>query len=307
MKYPTFSPPERLAQTTVDVDLTLELSKLTVTPSKLSQAYAPIPVRHHYHHSDETDFHQGNSNQASVYPHALVGQPAHNQNGMPQFSTMPQSMTPMPTPPPSPKPKKQQYQTDQSRPFLFPFSRSQVDPRNYNTVTGSNRLVPFAIDEADRLYHKHMHVSVSLLQMWRTREDCMIAESGLQPSPSVGDVTFESVVTDANEGTSAFSHTSHSRTTADTGRGDASDTVDELPDLVQLNAKIVEIDSALKQARKKGEVKRANELSARKEDLMRLRRVEQIYVSNSIHAKTGNEQNKLTSQLRRLYSRPSLG
>ena len=44
-------------------------------------------------------------------------------------------------------------------------------------------LVPFAIDEADKLYHKHMYVSLSLWQMWRTREECMTAESGLERMP----------------------------------------------------------------------------------------------------------------------------
>lgn len=87
-----------------------------------------------------------------------------------------QPATPAPSPPPSPKPKKQQFQTDQTRPFLFPFSRSTWSRRG-------NPLVPFAIDEADKLYHKHMYVSLALWQMWRTREECMTAESGLEHMP----------------------------------------------------------------------------------------------------------------------------
>lgn len=90
---------------------------------------------------------------------------------------MHQSATPAPSPPPSPKPKKQQFQTDQTRPFLFPFSRSTWASRR------GGSLVPFAIDEADNLYHKHMYVSLSLWQMWRTREECMTAESGLERMP----------------------------------------------------------------------------------------------------------------------------
>lgn len=43
--------------------------------------------------------------------------------------------------------------------------------------------MPFAVDEADRLYNRHMHVSLALWQMWRTREDCMTAESGLEHMP----------------------------------------------------------------------------------------------------------------------------
>src|SRR6266550_99340 len=87
------------------------------------------------------------------------------------FQSGPQPATPAPTPPPSPKPKKQQYQTDQNRPFLFPFSKH------------NSRHVPFAIDEADLLYNKHIHMSLALAQMWKTREDCMIAESGLDHLP----------------------------------------------------------------------------------------------------------------------------
>lgn len=93
------------------------------------------------------------------------------------FRPNPQPPTPAPSPPPSPKPKKQQYQTDQNRPFLFPFSKKGRFGPN------KNRLVPFAIDEADRLYNRHIYVSLSLWQMWRTREECMAAESGLEHMP----------------------------------------------------------------------------------------------------------------------------
>lgn len=45
------------------------------------------------------------------------------------------------------------------------------------------RLVPFAIDEADKLYNRHMYTSLALYQMWKTREECMTAESGLEKMP----------------------------------------------------------------------------------------------------------------------------
>jgi hypothetical protein len=80
----------------------------------------------------------------------------------------PPPATPAPTPPPSPKPKKQQYQTDQSRPFLIPFNPGRT-----------TSTVPFAVDEADRLYTRHMHVSVSNWQTWRTRDDYISEEAGL--------------------------------------------------------------------------------------------------------------------------------
>lgn len=108
----------------------------------------------------------------------------------------------------------------------------------------------------------------------------MIAESGLQPSPSLGDVTFETVVTGANEGAVAFSASSYGRSsTADTSsKGDVAEAVDELPDVMQLNTKIAEVEAAIRQARKNGETKKVKELSTRREDLVRLKRVEQIYV-----------------------------
>jgi hypothetical protein len=132
----------------------------------LAQAYSPIPIRHHYHH-DDSDV---------GLTHGGTQHPFHSQHPSGGQRPNPQPATPAPTPPPqSPKPKKQQYQTDQTRPFLFPFSRNRFDK--------DARLVPFAVDEADRLYNRHMHVSLALWQMWRTREDCMTAESGLEHMP----------------------------------------------------------------------------------------------------------------------------
>lgn len=48
-------------------------------------------------------------------------------------------------------------------------------------------LVPFAIEEADRLYNRHMYVSTSLWQIWKTREECITAESGLDHLRSDGE------------------------------------------------------------------------------------------------------------------------
>lgn len=52
---------------------------------------------------------------------------------------------------------------------------------------------------------------------------------------------------------------------------------DVLPDVGQLDAKIAETEAALAQAESVGDQRRARE---RREDLMRLKRVEQIYVSS---------------------------
>ncbi|EEB94508.1 hypothetical protein MPER_06667, partial [Moniliophthora perniciosa FA553] len=168
VKYPTFVPPPPPPPDPNAPTVIKPLpSNLT---SKLAQAYSPIPVRHHYHH-DDMDNHSGLPHNAGPHPFAQNPRPS----GL--FGPTVQPPTPAPTPPPPPpnaKPKKQQYQTDQNRPFLFPFSKAQGKDA---------RLVPFAIDEADKLYNRHMYVSLALSQMWRTREDCMTFESGLEHMP----------------------------------------------------------------------------------------------------------------------------
>ena len=174
VKYPTFSATSTPVPLSTGGPQKIEVSILT---SKLSQAYSPIPIRHHYHH-DELDSNSGLPPSSSNLFH---GQP------LPNGPYRPQPATPAPSPPPSPKPKKQQYQTDQTRPFLFPFSKS-------NRFGKDAKYVPFAISEADKLYTKHMYISLALLQMWKTREDCMIAESGLERMPG----------SDPNFGTSTF-------------------------------------------------------------------------------------------------------
>lgn len=129
----------------------------------------------------------------------MQGQFQQNQNqNQSGFRQNPQPATPAPSPPPSPKPKKQQYQTDQTRPFLFPFSKLQF---------GKNgRLIPFAIDEADRLYNKHMYISLSLAQMWRTREDCMTVESGLDRMPGVDHFRSSTYIPEVLVSLSILSH-----------------------------------------------------------------------------------------------------
>ena len=183
VKYPTFIPvqyPTPLAD--------IAPSKPVPITSKLAQAYSPIPVRHHYHHDDTDTSLSGPPSNAHGHPFPLQqqqGQQAQQPQG--SFRPNPHPATPAPSPPPSPKPKKQQYQTDQNRPFLFPFSR--IGSR------GNGRLVPFAIDEADKLYNRHMYISLALWQMWRTREDCMTAESGLDHLPGSEGVFESSTIT----------------------------------------------------------------------------------------------------------------
>jgi hypothetical protein len=94
-------------------------------------------------------------------------------------NSAPLPTTPAPTPPQSPvqKTKKQQYQTDPNKPFLFPYTRGG----DFATP-----LVPFAIQEADKLYHKHSYVSLGLYQLWQEREECLREERGLGMSGLIG-------------------------------------------------------------------------------------------------------------------------
>ncbi|KAJ6516172.1 hypothetical protein C8R45DRAFT_959155 [Mycena sanguinolenta] len=235
VKYPTFTPPPP----PTDVPPLFEIAApkpIPITTSRLAQAYSPIPIRHHYHHDqvDASDTHM---------QHHGGGGPQQFQPGAGRG--VPQPATPAPTPPPpSPKPKKQQYQTDQTRPFLFPFSRNRYFEKDA-------RLVPFAVDEADKLYSRHMYISLALSQMWRTREDCMTAESGLEHMPG-SEGQFES---------STF-------ISKDPEAGEP------LPDIALLDAKIAEATKAMETTDNPAEKRKAKE---RREDLMRLKRVEQIY------------------------------
>lgn len=129
VKYPTFAPSPR-SSTEPPID-------------KIASAVFPIPVRKPFVPSGDSD---PNSNGSAPYPG-----------------------TPAPSPPPSPKPNKQKYQTDQTRPFIFPYSRSVQGPR----------MVPYSIEEAGRLYKEKMHVSLEMWQMWRLREQCIQEESGV--------------------------------------------------------------------------------------------------------------------------------
>ncbi|KAG8808488.1 Factor arrest protein 11, partial [Serendipita sp. 399] len=150
---------------------------LGLPTAKLAQALSPLPIRHHYVHPDANTNGNGangaggaGSGDDPTGTNAVLNAPAFGSG----FVNPPMASTPAPSPPPSPKPKKQQYQTDQTKPFVFPFS---------SMAYVSSRLVPFAIDEADQLYARHMHVSLALFQTWRTREDFILDESGLEQMP----------------------------------------------------------------------------------------------------------------------------
>ena len=47
-------------------------------------------------------------------------------------------------------------------------------------------MVPFAIDEAEKLYNRHIHVSLGLYQLQKIREEYIREESGLGSSGLIG-------------------------------------------------------------------------------------------------------------------------
>lgn len=164
VKYPTFEVPAVVKQSSLN-------------PEKLAEAMSPIPVRSHYHTSIEDGLPSTFVSRSSMQNRSVpAGQPGHQGPG-----SLPQPGTPAPSPPPTPpmKQKKQQYQTDQSRPFVFPFSRSELG-------SGPSRMVPFAIDEAEKLYSRHIHISLGLYQLQKIREDYIREESGLGSSGLIG-------------------------------------------------------------------------------------------------------------------------
>lgn len=236
VKYPTFSP-----------DPNYDMPSF-----KLAEAYAPIPVRPHYNHHqhDEPDMH---------------GPPGMSNNGYNQ-QRQPLPPTPAPSPPPNMgKTKKTQYQTDQSRPFVFPFSSRVRQPK----------LVPFAIDEADRLYNRHMYISAALYQMWRTREECILDESGLQSLPAhrgsdFSDSSRMSDVLALAKGDRRFSMTS-------TAQQD-SEGMFKLPDMDALDDAINQAEARMRDAEAADDRAELRRTKDERDDLLRLKRVEQIYV-----------------------------
>ncbi|TEB35348.1 hypothetical protein FA13DRAFT_1910340 [Coprinellus micaceus] len=241
VKYPTFAPPAQPPPSLIHTPIARVANPANLT-RRLSEAYSPIPIRHHYHH-DHPDPEPPLPLSQQSSQGSFGGGPFGQQGA---FGRGPQPPTPVPSPtPPGPKPKKQAYQTDQNRPFLFPFSKS--------SIRDSAKLVPFAIDEADKLYNKHMYVSLSLAQMWRTREDCMSSESGLERMPG----------TEGEMRSSTFNP-------------DEVENGEPLPDVKVLQEKIEEAERMAREAESPAEKRKAME---RKEDLLRLLRVEQIYNS----------------------------
>ncbi|KAG8721177.1 Factor arrest protein 11 [Ceratobasidium sp. 394] len=255
VKYPTFVP----APPGSDKDVTIE---------RLSTALSPIPVRPPYHQSS-SDHNQPN------YP----GHPMHDPMQMNMGTGMGVG-TPAPSPPPhmqnpnmgmpNPKQKKLQFQTDQTRPFVFPFSRA----------TGT---VPVSVEEAERLYKKHMHISLALWQMWEVREACWREESGVDGSVALGGLGNRNVISTGVGGEKGSGISVGVGNGVGVGIpsafGKGEDVVEGAAgpnDIKKLEALIQEAEEALNASADTG-TKERRKLKERKQDLIRLRRVESIY------------------------------
>lgn len=156
------------------------------------------------------------------------------------------------------KPKKQQYQTDQTKPFVFPFSRAGESSKG-------GRFVPRAIDEADQLYEKHMHVSLGLHQLYKTREEYIREESGL--GFELGD--FGSGITGIQRSKDVYEDED------DFGLDG------EIDDEAWTAWKVEDwkLEEAEEESRQKGDEAAVRKIRAQRSSLERLYRVEVIYVS----------------------------
>ncbi|KAL1405394.1 Factor arrest protein 11 [Vanrija albida] len=153
-KYPTFAPAPSVPD------------GVPVSTEVLAESIKPMPPKPNYH---STEYQSGD-----------LGGSSSSQFSTIPTQSLPQPGTPAPTPPQSPqqRPKKLQFQTDPSRPFVFPYSQPAGGP--------PASLVPYAIDEADKLYHDHVFVSLALYQLWESREDYLREERGLGQKGLIG-------------------------------------------------------------------------------------------------------------------------
>ena len=253
VKYPTFEPPKRQ-----ESDLPLD---------KLASAIHPIPPRKPFsNHLDGSD---------RGYP----GGPQQGPNGM-----LPG--TPAPSPPPSPKPNKAKYQTDQTRPFIFPYNRQ---------VHGSGRLVPRSIEEASYLYSEHMHVSLELWQTWRVREQCIQEESGVGSAADgtriglgVKPTTSKAYVNRTDAASSSQGSRSPSSSEAFPSRGASMRTFKvkgeatyehlvEIEEDIEAELRAVEGDHMLAALDNPRHTELIHSLTQKRADVRRLQRVDQLY------------------------------
>lgn len=178
--------------------------------------------------------------------------------------------TPAPTPPssPAPKPKKQQFQTDQSRPFVLPFSPANAGPRDRPP-----RAVPQSIDEASELYRRNMRISTELWQTWKLREELMADESGILKAEAVA--AAAAAATTAGDGRAEAAKVSRRMEALSISDDEDEGTDDPMDPLSMLRA----LEKKLRaEEHAEDDTKKRKLLAQRRGDVQRLERVEVLYV-----------------------------
>ena len=225
---------------------------------RIAQASAPTPLRPLYPYTQ--------SSTASDAAKPADGGPGPNGG--------PQPTTPAPTPPPSPKPKKQQYQTDQSRPFVLPFSEAR---------SGKMRVVPRSVEEAGELYRRNMRVSTELWQTTKVREEYIGDETGIAASlaktriSAEGDEDLSGSVDDE---VAPWSRRGASRATSASAMsaGSIRSTARSAPPRPDPLSMLERLEATLREDIPRKQGKALAQLEQRIADVRRLQRIELIYV-----------------------------
>lgn len=236
-KYPTWNPPN------VDVpfpEISLDQVAAASIPEPLKPLFPSYHDLQHEHHLEAEHEHQ----QQQRHPQA------HQQYQQPA--------TPAPSPPQSPqmKPKKQQFQTDQHRPFVMPYTSQQ---------SRQPMMVPRAIAEAGDLYAQHVRISTELWQTVKLREEMIADESGTSQAEA-DQLIEQSSTLHGLEGRMASLKL--------TGRDRGSAIEDDEQDLADPLDMLQSLEQDLKREAK-GKGKAGME---RIEDVRRLQRIELFYV-----------------------------
>lgn len=119
-------------------------------------------------------------------------------------------------------------------------------------------MVPYAIDEADKLYKQHAHISLGLYQLWKEREEFLKEEIGLGSTGILG-----LGVTSSSEEESS-------------GKGE--EARDEI--LQEFRERDSELRNKEEEATREGNMKEVRGIREKRESLKKLERVEMIYVSD---------------------------
>lgn len=245
-KYPTYIPPDI-------PDLYLD---------RIAAAAPPQPVRP-----------PAIYNAAGNIPH----DPSANINKQPNGSNL-QPGTPAPTPPQSPqqKPKKQQFQTDQSRPFVLPFSAANAKINSGGVLS----LVPRSIDEAADLYRSHLRISTELWQTWKVREEFIADETGLAKLEAEARAKEREREKDADGASVNGLDKRMSKLSIGNGAFPDDEEEESVPDSLSMLFQLEDqLTREWRASEAQGRGKEAKRKAQRVQDTKRLQRVELLYVS----------------------------